>query len=111
MPGTLTSDEMEFDVLVLGAGGILGEAWMGGVLVGAGGIRGGAGGGGGLGGMGGARGSAPRRGEPFVGPPAGSLGAGARGGGTDPRPRLEHLPEQPAARPARDSSRGGMVGS
>jgi NTE family protein len=67
------------DVLVLGAGGILGEAWMGGLLAGlheAGGVD-------------------ARDCEHFVGTSAGSIVAAALAAGVDPRTRLEQLPEQP----------------
>jgi NTE family protein len=75
---------MSFDepeVLVLGAGGILGEAWMGGLLAG----------------MQKATGFDPRDCDHFVGTSAGSIVAAALAGGVDPASRLDQLPEQPAA--------------
>src|SRR3954454_18595769 len=75
---------MRFDspeVLVLGAGGILGEAWMGGLLAG----------------LTEATGFDPRDCEHFVGTSAGSIVAAGLAGGIDPASRLEQLPEQPAA--------------
>jgi NTE family protein len=76
--------EMRFEtpaVLVLGAGGIVGEAWMGGVLAG----------------LGQATGFDPRDCKHFVGTSAGSIVAAGLAGGVDPASRLEQLPEQPAA--------------
>src|SRR4051794_5736958 len=74
---------MEFeapDVLVLGAGGILGEAWMTALLAG----------------LQEAAGFDARECEHFVGTSAGSIVAAALAGGVDPRSRLDGLPEQPA---------------
>jgi NTE family protein len=74
---------MRFDgpeVLVLGAGGILGEAWMGGLLAG----------------LTEATGFDPRDCDHFVGTSAGSIIAAGLAGGVDPASRLEQLPEQPA---------------
>jgi NTE family protein len=68
------------EVLVLGAGGILGEAWMGGLLAG----------------LQEASGFDPRGCEHFVGTSAGSIVAAGLAGGVDPASRLEQLPEQPA---------------
>src|SRR4051794_41893784 len=74
---------MRFDspeVLVLGAGGILGEAWMGGLLAG----------------LHEATGFDPRDCEHFVGTSAGSIVAAGLAGGGDPASRLEQRPGQPA---------------
>ena len=87
IPGTLTSLWM-FDVLVLGAGGILGEAWMGGLLAG---LQEGSG-------------FDPRRCDHYVGTSAGSIVATALAAGVDPRTRLDRIPQQPAARPRRSPS-------
>jgi NTE family protein len=67
------------DVLVLGGGGILGEAWMGAVLAG----------------LQDAAGFDPRECEGYVGTSAGSIVAAALAAGVDPRTRLGTLPEQP----------------
>jgi NTE family protein len=67
------------EVLVLGAGGIVGEAWMGGLLAG----------------LQAASGFDPRGCEHFVGTSAGSIVAAALAAGVDPRTRLEQMPEQP----------------
>lgn len=69
------------EVLVLGAGGIVGEAWMGGLLAG---FKDGSG-------------FDPRDCEHFVGTSAGSIVAAGLAGGIDPATRLEQLPEQPSA--------------
>src|SRR4051812_14843585 len=69
------------EVLVLGAGGIIGEAWMGGFLAG----------------LQEASGFDPRDCDHFVGTSAGSIVAAGLAGGIDPASRLEQLPEQPAA--------------
>ena len=74
---------MPFDqpeVLVLGAGGILGEAWMGGLLAG----------------LDEATGFDARDCDHFVGTSAGSIVAAGLAGGVDPASRLEQLPEQPS---------------
>ncbi|HYI99978.1 MAG TPA: patatin-like phospholipase family protein [Thermoleophilaceae bacterium] len=68
------------DVLVLGGGGILGEAWMSAVLTG----------------MSEASGFDPRECDGFVGTSAGSIVAAALVAGVDPRSGLGELPEQPA---------------
>jgi NTE family protein len=68
------------DVLVLGGGGILGEAWMLAVLVG----------------MQEESGFDPRECDAFVGTSAGSIVAAVLSAGIDPRDRLGRLPEQPA---------------
>jgi NTE family protein len=75
----MSSDKPE--VLVLGAGGVLGEAWMGGLLAG----------------LHEASGFDPRDCEHFVGTSAGSIVAAGLAAGIDPASRLEQLPEQPAA--------------
>jgi NTE family protein len=68
------------DVLVLGGGGILGEAWMLAVLVG----------------MQEQSGFDSRECEAFVGTSAGSIVAAVLAAGIDPRSRLGRMPEQPA---------------
>ena len=68
-------------VLVLGGGGILGEAWMSAVLAG----------------LAEASGFDPRSCEGFVGTSAGSIVAAALAAGVDPRSGLGELPEQPPA--------------
>jgi NTE family protein len=82
-------------VLVLGAGGIVGEAWLGGVLAG---LH--------------EAGFDARGCDHFVGTSAGSIVAAALAAGVDPRTRLEQLPEQPpgpAQEPAADSLLGGAL--
>ena len=69
------------DVLVLGGGGILGEAWMSAVLVG----------------LQETADFDPRECVGFVGTSAGSIVAAALVAGVDSRSRLGHLPEQPPA--------------
>src|SRR4051794_41942512 len=83
------------DVLVLGAGGILGEAWMGGLLAG----------------FHEASGWDPRDCEHFVGTSAGSIVAAALAGGVDPASRLEQLPAQPAGRVEEDTPRSLLGGA
>ena len=78
MPGTSFEQP---DVLVLGGGGILGEAWMSAVLTG----------------MSEASGFDPRECDGFVGTSAGSIVAAALAAGVDPRSGLGELPEQPPA--------------
>ena len=68
-------------VLVLGGGGILGEAWMSAVLAG----------------LGEASGFDPRDCEGFVGTSAGAIVATALSAGVEPAARLGKLPEQPPA--------------
>src|SRR6478672_9213659 len=85
---------MEFEVLVLGAGGILGEAWMGGMLSG----------------LQEATGFDARGCDHFVGTSAGSIVATALAAGVDPRTRLDQIAQQPAARPAPASERQGAIG-
>ncbi|HKN95110.1 MAG TPA: patatin-like phospholipase family protein [Thermoleophilaceae bacterium] len=67
------------DVLVLGGGGILGEAWMTAVLVG----------------LEEATGFDARECEGYVGTSAGSIVAAVLSAGVDPRTRLGRMPEQP----------------
>jgi NTE family protein len=68
------------DVLVLGGGGILGEAWMSSLLAG----------------LAEATAFDPLRCDGYVGTSAGSIVAAALVAGIDPRSRLGELPEQPA---------------
>ena len=82
------------DVLVLGGGGILGEAWMSAVLAG----------------LADAAGFDARGCDGYVGTSAGSIVAAALVAGTDPGSRLGELPEQPPV-PASAPARGlGLVG-
>jgi NTE family protein len=81
------------EVLVLGAGGILGEAWMGGLLAG---LRE-------------ASGFDPRGCAHFVGTSAGSIVAAGLAAGVDPASRLERLPEQPAV-PAEPETPRSLLG-
>lgn len=81
------------EVLVLGAGGILGEAWMGGFLAG----------------LQEATGFDARDCEHFVGTSAGSIVAAGLAGGIDPASRLEQLPVQPAAS-AEEEARRSLLG-
>ena len=67
------------DVLVLGGGGILGEAWMSSLLAG----------------LDEAAGFDARECSGYVGTSAGSIVAAALVAGIDPRTRLDELPEQP----------------
>jgi NTE family protein len=69
------------DVLVLGGGGILGEAWMSSLLAA----------------LSEATGFDPRECRGFVGTSAGSIVAAALASGIDPRTRVGDLPEQPDA--------------
>jgi NTE family protein len=78
-------------VLVLGGGGILGEAWMSAVLAG----------------LEEASGFDPRACEAFVGTSAGSIVAASLVAGVDPRVRLGELPEQPPAPEEADADAGG----
>lgn len=77
------------EVLVLGAGGVLGEAWMGGLLAG---LH--------------EAGFDARDCDHFVGTSAGSIVAAGLAGGVDPRTRLEQLPEQP---PVSEEPGGGSL--
>jgi NTE family protein len=72
------------DVLVLGGGGILGEAWMMAVLAG----------------LADAAGFDVRECDGFVGTSAGSIVAAVLVAGIEPRARLGQLPEQPPIAPA-----------
>lgn len=78
-------------VLVLGGGGILGEAWMSAVLAG----------------VAQASGFDSRRCEAFVGTSAGAIVAAALSAGIEPGSRLGELPEQPAADMAEAAGDGG----
>jgi NTE family protein len=84
------------DVLVLGGGGILGEAWMSAVLAG----------------IEDATGFDARECEGFVGTSAGSIVASALAGGVRAGERLGKLPEQPAPEdePAAGGGSGGSGG-
>jgi NTE family protein len=79
------------EVLVLGAGGVLGEAWMNAVLAGIEEVSG----------------FDARSCEGYVGTSAGSIVAAALAGGLSPDHRLGELPAQPAPEPMSD---GGGVG-
>ena len=81
------------NVLVLGGGGILGEAWMSAVLAG----------------LEETTGFDPRGCDGYVGTSAGSIVAAALVAGIDPRSRLGELPEQPAVRDAGSVNGGGLV--
>lgn len=78
------------DVLVLGAGGILGEAWTSAVLAGLADA-----------------GFDPRECEGYVGTSAGSIVAAALVAGVDPRERLGELPEPPPV-PEPDGEASGL---
>src|SRR3954463_11026776 len=75
------------EVLVLGAGGILGEAWMGGLLAG---LQEGTG-------------FDPRDCDHFIGTSAGSIVAAGLAGGVDPASRPEPLAEPPPGTPSQGS--------
>jgi NTE family protein len=79
------------DVLVLGAGGVLGEAWMNAVLAGVEEVSG----------------FDARSCDGYVGTSAGSIVAAALAGGLSPDHRLGELPEQP---PEEATADGGGVG-
>jgi len=79
-------------VLVLGGGGILGEAWMTAVLAG----------------LAEASGFDPRACEGFVGTSAGAIVATALSAGVEPGARLGELPEQPPVAPAEVVRDGGL---
>lgn len=83
------------NVLVLGGGGIVGEAWMAGVLSG----------------LNEASGFDARDCDHFVGTSAGSIVAAGLAGGVDPRTRLDALPEQPAGGPEPIESRSLFGGA
>ena len=81
------------DVLVLGGGGVLGEAWMTAVLTG----------------LAEARGFDARGCEGYVGTSAGAIVAAGLVAGIDPASRVEELPEQPAVSPSQASAAGGLA--
>jgi NTE family protein len=81
------------DALVLGGGGILGEAWMSAVLAG----------------IEEETGFDPRGCERFVGTSAGSIVAAALAGGVSPRSRLGELPEPPEAEPSEPSGSSSAI--
>ena len=81
------------DVLVLGGGGILGEAWMTAALVG----------------LHDASGFDARDCEAFVGTSAGSIVAAVLATGIEPSTRLGKLPEQPAAQEETQTRRRGAA--
>ncbi|MEA2458561.1 MAG: hypothetical protein QOC95_1533 [Thermoleophilaceae bacterium] len=81
------------DVLVLGGGGVLGEAWMNAVLAG----------------IEDASGFDARRCDGYVGTSAGSIVAGALAGGMRPSARLGDLPEQPSEDDAGNGRRPGLT--
>ena len=81
------------NVLVLGGGGILGEAWMSAVLAGLEEVSG----------------FDPRGCGGYVGTSAGSIVAAALASGVDPRSRLGDLPEQPAVTEAEALNDGGLA--
>jgi NTE family protein len=83
------------EVLVLGAGGIVGEAWMLGVLAG----------------LQDASGFDPRSCEHFVGTSAGSIVAAGLAAGIDPASRLDQLPEQPPAEIEQEPPRSLLGGA
>src|SRR4051812_29681686 len=89
----MRSDKPE--VLVLGAGGVLGEAWMGGLLAG----------------LHEATGFDPRECQHFVGTSAGSIIAAGLAAGVDPASRLEQLPGQPAGPVESDGPRSLIGGA
>jgi NTE family protein len=80
-----------FDLLVLGGGGILGEAWMTALLAG----------------LSEADGFDPLACEGYVGTSAGSIVAAALAAGIEPRRRLGDLPEQPPVAEPEDAAAGG----
>jgi NTE family protein len=81
------------DVLVLGGGGILGEAWMTAVLAG----------------LAEAADFDARRCDAFVGTSAGSIVVTALVAGIEPRKRLGTLPEQPAIPDPQPAGEGGLL--
>ena len=83
------------EVLVLGAGGIVGEAWMAGVLAG----------------LGHGSGWDPRECRHFVGTSAGSIVAAGLAAGIDPASRLDDLPTQPASPDDQPTSRSLLGGA
>jgi NTE family protein len=83
------------DVLVLGGGGILGEAWMTAVLVG----------------LEEATGFDASECDAFVGTSAGSIVAAVLAAGIDPRSRLGRMPEQPEVDDSPVRGNGGGAGT
>jgi len=83
-----------FDLLVLGGGGILGEAWMTAVLAG----------------LSEADGFDPLACDGYVGTSAGSIVAAALAAGIEPRKRLGELPEQPPVAEPEEAAAGGASG-
>jgi NTE family protein len=81
------------EVLVLGGGGVLGEAWMTAVLAG----------------LAEASGFDARRCEGYVGTSAGSIVAAGLVAGIDPGSRVTELPEQPALAQSPWSAAGGLA--
>src|SRR3954469_24643148 len=81
------------EVLVLGAGGIVGEAWMGGLLAG----------------LHDASGFGARGCDHFGGTSAGSIVAAGLAAGVDPASRLDQLPEQPAE-PVQEEAPRSLLG-
>jgi NTE family protein len=81
------------DVLVLGGGGILGEAWMWALLVG----------------IQEATGFDARECDAFVGTSAGSIVSAVLAAGIEPSSRLGELPEQPAVEGAQAQPNGGAA--
>lgn len=82
------------EVLVLGGGGVLGEAWMTAVLAG----------------LADAAGFDPRECDAFVGTSAGSIVAAVLAAGIEPGTRLGELPEQPAIPTGPAGGDGGLSG-
>jgi NTE family protein len=82
------------DVLVLGGGGILGEAWMSAVLAG----------------LGDEAGVDARNCKGYVGTSAGSIVAAALVAGIEPGSRLGKLPEQPPVDAAEHARGSGLLG-
>ena len=82
------------DVLVLGGGGILGEAWMSAVLAG----------------LGDESGFDARGCDGYVGTSAGSIVAAALVAGIEPGSRLGELPEQPPVAASESPGGGGLLG-
>jgi NTE family protein len=83
---------VSFDVLVLGVGGVLGEAWMTGVLAG---LE--------------EAGSDPRAARSFLGSSAGSIVAASLAGGVSPLTRFDELPEQPPVDEVPEAVAPGVV--
>ena len=81
------------EVLVLGGGGVLGEAWLTAVLTG----------------LADANGFDARGCEGYVGTSAGSIVAAGLVAGIDPRSRVEELPEQPAVAQSPWSAAGSIA--